>query len=196
MYTGRRADGFFRNLLFPADPLYALKQSFMLMSGKVAVRALLICCLLSPATVLWAARPCYSPEAALSHQNKDVCVTAHVYDVVELADGTRFLDICSPETPDDECRFTVMSADGDRKTVGDLSQYRQQDIQIRGVVRPFLGGRAEILLSDARQFHGGAEKFRPNPALLHGFSAENGKPPVSDPAMRSGHHRSVFKTSH
>ena len=143
----------------------------------------------------WAAKTCYSPEEALTHENKDVCVAAHVYDVVELADGTRFLDVCSPETADEQCRFTVMSASGDRKTVGDLSQYREQDIQIRGVVRPF-GGRAEILLSDARQFHGGAEKFRPNPALLHGFSAEDGKPAIGDPSLKSGRHRSVFQTAH
>jgi hypothetical protein len=150
--------------------------------------------ILCPLVVL-AGKTCYSPEDALLHRNKDVCVAAHVYDVVELADGTRFLDLCSPETPDEVCRFTVMSANGDRKSVGDLSQYRQQDIQIRGVVRPF-GGRAEIMLSDARQFRGGSERFRPNPALLHGFSAEDGRPAVSDPALRSGHHRSVFQTAH
>ena len=32
--------------------------------------------------------------------NKDVCVTAHVYDVVQLPDGTRFLDVCTPDTTD------------------------------------------------------------------------------------------------
>ncbi len=153
-------------------------------------------CLLSLSSLpLVAAKTCYSPDEALAHQNKDVCVTAHVYDVVELADGTRFLDLCSPETLDEQCRFTVMSANGDRKTVGDLSQYRTQDIRIRGVVRPF-GERAEILLSDARQFHGGAEKFRPNPALLHGFSAEDGRPAINDPSLKSGRHRSVFQTAH
>jgi hypothetical protein len=145
--------------------------------------------------MLLAEKTCYSPDEALAHQNKDVCVAAHVYDVVELADGTRFLDVCSPETPDEQCRFTVMSTNGDRKTVGDLGQFREQDIRIRGVVRPF-GGRAEILLSDARQFHGGAEKFRPNPALLHGFSAEDGRPAFSDPSLKSGRHRSVFQTAH
>lgn len=154
----------------------------------------LIFLLLYPVMLL-CEKPCYSPEDALAHKNKDVCVAAHVYDVVELADGTRFLDVCSPETTDEQCRFTVMSANEDRKTVGDLSQYKQQDIRIRGVVRPF-GGRAEILLSDARQFHGGAEKFRPNPALLHGFSAEDGHTAFSDPALRSGRHRSVFKSGH
>lgn len=158
---------------------------------RVSALAFLFLC---PA-MLPAEKTCYSPEDALAHQNKDVCVAAHVYDVVELADGTRFLDLCSPETPDELCRFTVMSVSRDRGTVGDLSQYREQDIRIRGVVRPF-GGRGEILLSDARQFHGGAEKFRPNPALLHGFSAEDGKTAFSDPATKSGKHRSVFQTAH
>jgi hypothetical protein len=158
---------------------------------RVSVLALLLLC----PVALFAEKTCYSPEDALAHQNKDVCIAAHVYDVVELADGTRFLDLCSPETPDEKCRFTVMSANGDRQTVGDLSQYRQQDIRIRGVVRPF-GGRGEIVVSDARQFHGGAERFRPNPALLHGFSAEDGKTAFSDPATKSGKHRSVFQTAH
>jgi hypothetical protein len=149
---------------------------------------------LCPATIL-AAHSCYKTEDAVEHQNKDVCITAHVYDVVELSDGTRFLDVCSAETPDEQCRFTIMSMSVDRKDVGDLSQYRQQDIEIRGVIRPF-EGRSEIILSHARQFRGGAEKFHPNPALLKGFSAEDSKTAFSDPAQRSGHHRSMFKTVH
>jgi hypothetical protein len=149
--------------------------------------------LVCTATTLFAARACYTPDDALAHENKDVCVSAHVYDVVELADGTRFLDVCSPETADEQCRFTVMSMNADRRDVGELNQYRQQDIQIRGVIHPF-AGRAEIILSHARQFHGGGEKFRPNPALIKGFSAENSKPAVNDPALRSGHHRSMFRT--
>jgi hypothetical protein len=139
------------------------------------------------------AATCYAPEDALTHLNKDICVSAHVYDVVELSDGTRFLDVCSPETSDEKCRFTVMSMSGDRKDVGELNQYRQQDIRIRGIIRPY-GGRAEIILSHQRQFHGGGEKFRPNPALLKGFSAEDHKPGVNDPALRSGHHSSMFRT--
>lgn len=140
------------------------------------------------------AATCYSPEEALAHLNKDICVSAHVYDVVELSDGTRFLDVCSPETSDAQCRFTIMSMSGDRKDVGELNQYRQQDIHIRGIVRPY-EGRAEIILSNARQFHGGREKFRPNPALLKGFSAEDHKSGINDPALRSGHHHSVFRTT-
>lgn len=152
-------------------------------------------CFLLSSIALRGARTCYSPGEALTHENKDVCVTAHVYDVIELSDGTRFLDLCSPETPDSECIFTVMSLNSDRKEVGDLDQYREHDIELRGVVHAYRG-RGEILLSHARQFHGGAEKFHPNPALLHGFSADNGKPAFSDPAMRSGRHRSIFKTAH
>ena len=162
----------------------------------IPIRSLTLCLLLAyPATALIAVRTCYSPEEALTHQNKDVCIAAHVYDVVELSDGTRFLDLCSPETSDEDCRFTVMSLNSDRKEVGDLDQYREKNIELRGVVHAYRG-RGEILLSHARQFHDGAEKFHPNPALLHGFSAENGKPAINDPAMRSGHHRSVFKTAH
>lgn len=140
-----------------------------------------------------ASRTCYTPEEALAHQNKDVCVTAHVYEVVELRDGTRFLDVCSPEISDAQCRFSIISPEADRQDAGDLKQYKGQDIRIRGTVRPF-GGRAEIVLSEARQFHGGSEKFRPNPALIRAFGADNGKPAINDPAMRSGHHRSMFKT--
>jgi hypothetical protein len=148
--------------------------------------------LLCLATSSYAAT-CYSPEDALGHLHKEICVSAHVYDVVELSDGTRFLDVCSPETSDEQCRFTIMSMDGDRKEVGELSQYRQQDIRIRGIIRPY-AGRAEIILSHERQLHGGAEKFRPNPALLKGFSAESHRPSINDPALRSGHRRSMFRT--
>lgn len=156
----------------------------------MAVSCLLLCC-----TALYGARTCYSIEQALAHENKDICLTAHVYDVVELPDGTRFLDLCSPETPDSECMLTVMSLNSDRKEVGDLDKYREHDIQLRGVVHVYRG-RGEILLSHARQFHGGAEKFHPNPALLHGFSADNGRTAFSDPAMRSGRHRSIFQSAH
>ncbi len=154
------------------------------------MRTLTLCLLLLPAS-LAAARPCYTPEQAISHQNKDVCITAHIYDVVELEDGTRFLDVCSPATPDTACRFSIVSPREDRGEVGDLKPYREQDIHIRGTVRPF-AGRSEIVLSHVRQFHGGPEKFRPNPSLLPRFSSENGKAPINDPALRAGRRRTTF----
>jgi hypothetical protein len=140
-------------------------------------------------TSLAASRPCYELPEAGRHLNQDVCVHAHVYDVIELADGTRFLDVCSPETSDAACHFTIISLRQDRNEVGGLEPLRGQEIEIRGTVHSF-AERSGIILSHARQLHGGAEKFRPNPALLKGFSAADSKSAFDDPAFRSGgHHR-------
>lgn len=128
-------------------------------------------------------KPCIPADQASKLLNRDVCVSAHVYDVVSLPDGTRYLDICSPQTPDEACRFTIISLWEDHDEVGELRKYRDMDVQVRGIVRP-MHGRAGILLSHARQFYGGPPKFRPNPALLRGFSAEQPRPPVSDPNLR------------
>ena len=143
-----------------------------------------------PAALLASARPCRATTEAAHHLNQDVCVSAHVYDVVELADGTRFLDVCSPETPDSQCVFSIISLRQDRKDVGDLAPLKGQDIQIRGVVHSF-NDQAGVILSSPRQLRGGPEKFRPNPALLKGFSADDGKTAFDDPAFKSGghHHR-------
>jgi hypothetical protein len=148
---------------------------------------------LAPPIYLYpASRPCYGPLEAGRHLNQDVCIHAHVYEVIELADGTRFLDVCSPETPDEGCRFTVISLREDRKQVGNLDSLRSQEIDIRGTVHSF-AERAGIILSERRQLHGGAEKFHPNPALLKGFSAADGKSAFDDPAFKSGGHH--HKTS-
>ena len=129
------------------------------------------------------ARKCYTADEASKMLNKDVCVTAHVYDVVETSDGTRFLDVCSPSTPDPLCRFTILSLYEDRRDVGELQHYRDQDVQVRGLVIP-VRGRAAIVLSHARQFHDAPPRFRPNPMLSRGFDAGQERPPVSDPNLR------------
>ncbi len=159
---------------------------------RVTALALLVLC---PAAALAANRPCYPSSEAAQHLQKDVCIRAHVYDVVQLADGTRFLDVCSPETPDEQCRFSIVSLKEDRREVGDLETFRGSDIQIRGTVHPF-AGRAEIVLTHARQFHGGGEKFRPNPALIKGFSAEDHATAFSDPGLRASRHRSALHAGH
>jgi hypothetical protein len=101
-----------------------------------------------------AQKPCVTADEATKLVNKDVCITAHVYDVVELPDGTRFLDVCTPETQDAQCRFTIVSLWEDRDEVGELRKYRDMNVQVRGIVRP-MHGRAGIMLSHARQFYGG-----------------------------------------
>ena len=144
----------------------------------------------------FAANPktCVNQDEAPGLVNKDVCVNVHVYEVVELADGTRFLDVCAPETPDDKCRFTIVSLREDRADVGELRKFRDTDVHVRGIVQP-MHGRNGMMLSHARQFHGGPPKFKPNPKLLHGFSGEQSKPPISDPNLRAqGGHRAFMNS--
>jgi len=136
-------------------------------------------------------KPCVSADEAAALVNKDVCVTAHIYDVAELPDGTRFLDVCPPEVPDQSCRFTILSLREDRDEVGELRKYRDMNVRIRGIVRP-MHGRAGMLLSHARQFYGGPPKFKPNPLLARGFDAEESRPPINDPNLRSQGGRRAF----
>jgi hypothetical protein len=129
-------------------------------------------------------KPCVTADEAAKLVNKDVCVTAHIYDVVELPDGTRFLDVCTPDTTDENCRFTIVSLWEDRDEVGELRKYRDMDVQVRGIVRP-MHGRAGMVLSHARQFYGGPPRFKPNPRLVRGFNADQSRPAVNDPNLRS-----------
>ena len=149
----------------------------------------LFLCLFAPSLLASAARTCVSIDEAVEHAGKDVCVNAHVYDVAESSDGIRYLDVCKPGTDDAACHFTVMSLAADRKEVGELEPYRDQDIHIRGVVH-VMHGQSMILLSHARQFKDGPEKFRPNPTLLAGFSADKAGTAFKDPAMSAKHHKS------
>ena len=162
----------------------------MLLRGRSRLALMLV---LGTASLSWArSKPCILPEDADKFINKDVCVNAHVYEVVQLPDGTRFLDICTPETPDEGCRFTIVSLEQDHDEVGELLKYRDTDVHVRGIVQP-LHGRSGIMLSHARQFYGGPPKFRPNPKLLRGFSGDQSRPPVSDPNLRShGGHRAFM----
>lgn len=149
----------------------------------------------TPAPVKLAGKTCLPIDEAAKQPNKDVCITAHVYALVELADGVRFLDVCPPDIPDAQCRFTLLSLPEDRDEVGDLRQYRDQDVTLRGVVRA-THGRMGMVISHVRQFRGGPEKFRPNPKLLKDFNGESDRPPVRDPNLTSGgRHRSFMNSS-
>lgn len=128
-------------------------------------------------------KPCVSTDEAAKHVNKDICVMAHVYDVVQLPDGTRYLDICSPDTTDDHCQFTIISLPEDSEEVGDLLKYRGEDVHVRGIVRP-MHGRAGLQVTHARQFNGKQEIFKPNPRLLHGFDGGSARAPIRDPNLR------------
>jgi hypothetical protein len=142
----------------------------------------LVCVALATSWPAFAAskKQCVTAEEASKLINKDVCVTAHIYDVVEL--------------PDEACRFTIVSLREDRDQVGELRKYRDMNVQVRGIVQP-MHGRAGMVLSHARQFSGGPPKFRPNPMLARGFNAEQSRPPINDPNLRSqGAGRSFMNT--
>ncbi len=139
-------------------------------------------------------KPCVTAEEASRMLNRDICISAHVYEIVQLPDGTRFLDICTPDTPDERCRFTIVSLWDDHDEVGELRKYRDMDVQVRGIVRP-MHGRAGMVLSHARQFYGGPPKFKPNPKLVRGFNGEQDRPPINDPNLRSQGGRRAFMNS-
>ena len=156
------------------------------------LRWLVLLALAAPPPAFAAAqKPCVTAEEASKLIHKDVCVTAYVYDVVQLPDGTRFLDVCSPQTTDEACRFTIVSPREDRGEVGELSKYRAMTVEVRGIVQP-MHGRAGMVLSHARQFYGGPPKFKPNPKLARGFNAEQSRPPINDPNLRPQGRRRVF----
>ena len=147
-------------------------------------------------TACYASRPCYTPEEAAEHAGKEICLSAHIYDLTETPDGVRYLDVCPPETPSQSCRFAVVSMAEDRKEVGVLESLRDRDVHLRGIVHD-LHGQSMMLLSHARQLKDGPEKFRPNPQLLAGFNAGNGGMAFKDPAM-TGHRQrsaSLFKAA-
>jgi hypothetical protein len=155
---------------------------------------LLLFCSTSSSIVASHPKPCIPTDEAAKLVNKDVCVEVHVYDVVELPDGTRFLDVCSPGTPDEQCRFTIVSLREDREEVGELTKFRDADVHVRGMVQA-MHGRNGMVLSHVRQFYGGPPKFKPNPKLLRGFSGEQAKPPVADPNLRAhGGHRAFMNS--
>ena len=94
---------------------------------------LLIPLSLLPSVGLHAAHLSSCTEAA-RYSGKDICVSAHVYDIAQLRDGTRFLDTCSPETSDADCRFAIASLPEDTSDVGNLNALRGKDIELRGTV--------------------------------------------------------------
>ena len=156
--------------------------------GQMRYSALFFLLAMLPALPGAAASPACSPldDGAL-RAARDTCVSGHVYDVVTVENGTRFLDLCSPETADAQCRFSVVSYGADKRVVGDLEQFRGKDVEIRGAVQHF-GQHYLMVLNDERQFHHGAAQFRPDPRLLSGFSAEDARPQNAPELKVNFHH--------
>lgn len=166
--------------------------------GNLRFLLILGSALMMAAAPVHAARRCYSAAYAARHPHQKLCVKAHVYQEIRLGDGTRILDICSPHRSASDCRFAFASLEGRHTSVGSLKQYVGKEIEVRGEIQP-IRGRAEILLSRAKQIHAvtqpehsrqeeadtGRGRFHPNPALLKGFNATQTRMPIAAPAFRS-----------
>ena len=150
--------------------------------------ALFLLSALMPAAIAHARTPACSPaDDARLHSSEDICLQAHVFDIVTVAGGTRFLDLCSPDTSDDACHVSVVSYAKDRKQVGDIEAVRGKDISIRGALQNY-NGHYVLVLNDERQLRGGAAHFTPDPRLLRSTSAESGED--KSPELRVNfHHR-------
>lgn len=90
----------------------------------------------------------------------DACVTGTVVKVEESEKGGAwFLDFCADYRT---CPFTVVVFTRDLKDVGDVRQLQGKTIEVWGRIQSY-GGRAEIILRNARQLHGEAAKLPPLP---------------------------------
>jgi len=113
-------------------------------------------CLLSS----WATAACLPIAQAPGKIGADACVTGMVVKVVESEKGGAwFLDFCEDYR---KCPFTVVVFTRDLKDVGDVRQLQGKSIEIWGRIRSY-GGRAEIILRNARQLRGEAAKLPPLP---------------------------------
>lgn len=155
---------------------------------------LLLCQLFNTQLSSASRRACYTPAESAEHIDKDICVAAHIYRVEEALDGTRLLDVCGVTAPQSDktadvhsavlisCPLLVISLAQDRREVGTLESVTDKDVQLRGTVHS-MHGQNVLLVSHARQFQDGPEKFRPNPDLLRGFTADEAATAFRDPGM-------------
>jgi hypothetical protein len=156
------------------------------MQMRYSALFLLSACL--PVAIAHARTPvCSSADDSHLRASEDTCLQAHVFDVVTVPGGTRFLDLCSPDVSDSGCRFSVVSYPADARQVGDLEAVRGKDISIRGAVQNY-NGRYVLVLNDQRQLRGGAARFAPDPRLFRSTSAEDAAGNI--PQLRVNfHHR-------
>lgn len=139
-----------------------------------------LACLMLAFAASASAKPCITADSAMQHLGQQVCLRAHVYDVQETDAGMRYLDVCAPHVVDSDCQFYIVSFKSDEKHVGNLEPLRNADIEIRGTLREY-HGRAEMVLNDRQQLHGGKQRFIPNPALSK-FDASTGHVAFKDPS--------------
>lgn len=102
---------------------------------------------------------CIPLSEAKNHIGEHRCVSGKVLQVKQGNGGTTFLDFCEDFRV---CPFTVVVFRGDLKHVGDVRQLAGSTVEISGDIKDY-DGRAEIILREIGQLHGGSAKIPPLP---------------------------------
>jgi len=105
------------------------------------------------------AATCIPFSEALSHIGETGCISGRVLRVVPADRGIHYLDFCQDYRV---CPFTVVVFPRDLKHVGDVRHLEGQLVEIHGPVKGY-DGRAEIILSEARQLKGANIHLPPVP---------------------------------
>jgi hypothetical protein len=118
------------------------------------------------------AKECIRFDQAPDNIGKTTCVTGKVLKVAQSESGSMFLDFCENYK---KCPFVVVVFRSNLKHVGDVRLLEAKEVEITGKIKEWRG-KAEIVLKDAGQLDGLAEKLPPIPATYdadrHGsFSA-------------------------
>ncbi|HTR65449.1 MAG TPA: hypothetical protein VMH85_06735 [Terriglobales bacterium] len=121
----------------------------------VVLRSFLCLGLLS--AVAWC--ECIPFSEAHNHLGETRCVAGKVFAVKEGIKGVHYLDFCEDYV---NCPFTVVIFAGDLRQIGDVRQLQGKLVEIHGEVKEY-DGRAEIILSQARQLKGEAARLPPLP---------------------------------
>lgn len=119
------------------------------------VKAILAILLLSAS----AAAGCLGIEEAEKHVGRMTCVAGKVVKVAETPTGNFFLDFCADYT---KCPFTVVIFRRDLRDVGNVRQLEGKYVEVSGKIQLY-GGRAEIIMRNARQLKGDAGRLPPIP---------------------------------
>ena len=117
------------------------------------------CCVLGMGMAALASADCIPYTDAHKYIGETRCVTGKVLRVKQGNRGVHFFDFCEDYRT---CSFTVVVFPSDLKRIGDIRQLQGREIEIHGPVKEY-DGRAEIVLSQARQLGRDAAKIPPLP---------------------------------
>ncbi|MFB3916021.1 MAG: hypothetical protein ACE14M_04790 [Terriglobales bacterium] len=134
---------------------------------------------------------CLSIEQAGSKIGATGCVRGTVVQVAEGRKGNFYLNFCADYR---KCPFSIFVPRGSQRDVGDVRQLQGKLIEIHGKIQQY-DGRAEIVLTDARQLKGESARIPPLPKDFDvqrkgRFSAGKFREPRSQNSNRSKKQRS------